>query len=190
MSSMLTNRDIKVIDFLEKYKIAKLTTIQNLFFPSLRTAQLRMKKLHDKKVVKREKDIYSSEYMYYIRKPSQVKHSLIIADVLGRINNMNSIEIIKFDNEFTINNIRSDFFIAYKYKKTGFIALGEVELSNNNIQKKTEKYEQLFINKTYKGVLPVFPKIIFVTDRKLPTCKHFEIIQIKENLSNLNKIFA
>ena len=183
----LQERDQKIIEFLNEFKIAKVTTLQKLFFPSLRAAQMRLIKLHQAKILKRIRDPYSFEYMYFVnRKPVQIEHSLKISDTIAEMSRIVDIAIMQ--SEYTIENIRADALIGYIYKEKKYVAFLEVELSYNNLKKKIDKYEKLYASEKWKNYFPNFPKLILVTNRKIEKSKNIESIKIKENLSNINAL--
>lgn len=177
---MITKRDKKVIDFLEQFKIANTSTIHELFYPSLRVAQNRLKTLTDHKAIKRTRNHINMEYLYYIKKPRQIKHRLLLTDFHRELNKM--VKIIDFQNEFIIEHLRADGFVAYKYNNKGYIAFIEVEISNKSLD--INKYKKLFKEGKYKLYFPVFPKLIVITNKKISEIKEFEVIQIKEDFSN------
>lgn len=179
---ILTERDKNVLDFIGKFKIATTGTIQEIFYPSLFVAQRRLKKMYDHQLLNRDRSYVSSQYMYYINKPRQVRHSLILSNSYKELNKL--VDIKYFEREFTLNNVRSDGFVAYRYNNKNYIACIEVQISNLPLDVK--KYERLYYSNKYKELFPVFPLIIAITNKNIPETK-LEIIQIKEDLSNLKE---
>lgn len=182
---IVTDRDKKVLDFLDKFKVATTDTIHEFFYPSLRVAQNRLKLLTDNKLLKRERDHFTRQYIYYVRKPKQLRHSLLLTDFYREMHKLAKIEL--FEKEFEIGNIRADGLIAYKYKNKGYIAFVEVQIANTSLD--VEKYEKLYRNKKYKKYFPVFPLVYAITDRKIPDTE-IEIIRVNEDMSNLREIFV
>ncbi len=184
---MITSRDLTVIEAVEQYKIMRTSTIAKLFFPSLLTAQKRLKIMYDNKELKRMRDLATKEYCYYIRKPKQWKHSLLITDFYAAASEL--IDIVSFKNEVTIEHLRADGLLAYKYNGKGYVAFVEVQISNTPLD--VEKYKKLLYNGAYKQYFGgVFPRIIVATNRKVPTVKDLMIIRIKEDLSNIINILS
>lgn len=177
-------RDREIIAFLEQFKVATTEAIAELFFPSLRMAQRRLSRLVDYGVLKREREHFTFQYVYYIEKPKQLHHRLVLTEFYKEIKRL-GIEVVKFENEFTFfDGIRPDGFIAYKYNNKNYIAYIETELSNKpNIS----KYEELYKSDKWKEVLPVFPSIIWITDHKVAKTE-LNIICIKKDLSNIKEI--
>lgn len=179
---IVTNRDKEVLLFIEKFKVATTDTIWQLFYPSLRVSQTRLKLLHDNKLIKRDRDHFTSQYYYYIRKPRQLRHDLLLTDFYREMDRKAEIELFK--KEFTIGDIRSDGLIAYKNNHKRFIAFIEVQISNTPLDIK--KYEKLYKTKLYKNYFPAFPLIYAITDKSIPST-NLKIIKINEDMSNLKK---
>ncbi len=178
---MITSRDKKVVEFIERFKIANTSTIHELFYPSLRVTQNRLKVLVDHGEVKRSRSHINMEYLYYIKKPRQLKHSLLLTDFYRELNKI--VNVVDFKNELAIEHLRCDGFVAYKVNERGYIAFIEVEISNKGLD--IGKYKKLLDTGLYKAYFPTFPKLIAITNKSILDIKEFEIIQIKEDLSNI-----
>ncbi|WP_099192258.1 hypothetical protein [Tepidibacter mesophilus] len=185
----ITKRDQLMLDFLKEVKIAKTFTLSDMFYPSLRVAQRRLKTLYDNKVIKRYREYVGQEYIYYIdRKPNQTKHSLLLTDFIRELNKINNIEIIKVKKELTLSNVRADGFVAFKYNENTYIACIEIEISNNKFN--TKKYEELYLSQDYKKYLPTFPIILGITNKKIESSKYFDVLKIKTDFSNMNDLLS
>ncbi|MTI65137.1 MAG: hypothetical protein FH753_00855 [Firmicutes bacterium] len=183
---MITTRDQEVIKFIEKFKVAKTSTLTELFYPSTRVAQRRLAKIVEHRLLNRSRAYVSTEYMYYInRKPKQLRHKLILSNFYGELSKMFS--LIGFNVEQTFSDLRADGFAGFKLNKdddTSFLAFIEVEISNNKFN--TEKYKKFLYTQEYKTCgLDTFPQIIAITNKKIDECEDLEIIQIKEDLSDV-----
>jgi len=182
---IVTDRDRKVIDFLNTFKVATTDTIQELFYPSLRVAQKRLKLMYDNKLIKRERDHFTAQYIYYIRKPKQLRHDLLLTNFYKEMNQLVKIEV--FEKEIPIGDIRPDGLIAYRHKKKGFIACIEVQIANKPLD--VEKYEKLYRSGRYKKYFPVFPLVYAITNKKIPDTE-LKIIRVNEDMSNLREILS
>lgn len=180
---IVTERDKKVLNFIEKFNVATTDTIQELFYPSIRVAQHRLKLMYDNKLLKRERDHFTAQYIYYIRKPKQLRHDLLLTDFYREMNRLTDIEL--FEKEFTIDNVRPDGLIAYRYKGKSYIACIEVQIAN--IALDVEKYEKLFKSGKYKKYFPVFPLVYAITNKKIPYTE-LKIIRVNEDMSNLKEV--
>lgn len=131
---MLTTRDCEIIDFLTNYKIASTTTLQYFFFPSLSACQKRLLKMVKEKTIKRARDNITNEYVYYIKKPKQVLHSLKVTELYAELSG--KYEIKHFKIEVKLDTIRPDAVFGYIEKGVSKIGMLEVELSNKAFDSK------------------------------------------------------
>ncbi len=181
---MITDRDKTVIDFIKDFKVATTDTIAELFYPNLTIARRRLRTLTNEKALKRDRCNHTMQYYYYISKPRQLRHSLLITDFYRELNKICNIEF--FENEFICENVRSDGLAVYQYKNEYYVAFIEVQIANTPLDVK--KYEKLYRSAVYKNYFgEVFPFIIAITDRKIPDTM-LKIIKINENLSNLKEV--
>jgi len=177
---MVTERDKSIIAFLEKYHVANTDTINELFFNNLKSCHRRLKVLSENKIIRRSREHFTMQYNYYIRKPQQLRHKLLLTDFYRELNKL--VDIQHFDNEVSYGSIRADGLVAFRYKKRGYIALIEVHISNNPL---IQKYEKFFYSGEYKKYFPTFPKIYVISNKNIPDSKNFEVITIKEELSKI-----
>lgn len=163
---ILQERDNKIIDFLIMCP-ADSDSICKLFFTGKRTCNERLRKLVDYGYIKRWRSNVNSNYIYYIkRKPMQIEHCNYIAKSYIWILEQGYI-IEKFKREVSIDTIRADALIKIKSgSKEGFLIL-EVELSNNNTDKKLMKYEDIYLSRRYKKYFDTMPKLLYVTDHNV-----------------------
>lgn len=176
---MLTKRDAKVIDFLEEFKVASSDTLQELFFPSQRVAQRRLAEIVEAGYCNRSRDGFGSSYIYFLKKPKQLRHSLILTDFYREANKI--VEIKKFRKEPTLGDIKPDACFGYESNGIKRLACVEVELSNKGFD--AEKYNAF----DWKPYFPVEPELIIVTDKKLPPVK-LKTSVIDTELTNINLI--
>lgn len=183
---MITNRDYMVIEFLHKFKIASTNTISELFYPSLRVAQNRLLQMVKHKEIKRDRDNFTMEYCYYIKKPKQLKHSLLLTNFYRELHK-SGCNILQFENEVTMGDLRSDGFVIFKHKEKTYLNFIEVQISNNKLD--TEKYRTLLISGKYKDYgLPVFPRLIAITNKNVPSIDKYKLIKINEDMNNISDI--
>jgi hypothetical protein len=124
----LTTRDLEVIDFVTKFKVANASIIQRLFFPSRTTCQRRLKVMADSKKLKRLRSSINSEYIYFVKQPKQVNHALAVANVYADL--VQKYTIKKFKIEPVLGSIRPDAIFYYLDANTPQIGMLEVELSH------------------------------------------------------------
>lgn len=181
---ILTDRDYKIIEFINDFKAATTSTIADIYFSSLRTAQRRLKYLSEHGYIKAYQEHITLEKIYYIKKkPSQLKHSLILSSFIAEIKKAN-IEILKYKVQFKLGNTIPDCLLVLSYNNKNYIYLVECE---NTKAFNVKKYEDLYYSRAYKDILPAFPNIIVISDRTVKKSDKFDVIDIKLDFSNIDK---
>lgn len=157
---MLTSRDLEIINFLEDYRVASTSTLAKMFFPNLNTAHKRLKTLADEGVVNRARDIITAEYIYYITKPKQLRHTLLVSDFYRELSKR--VKVVKFKLSPKIDYLIPDAVFGYVHLGTSFIGFLEVEISNKGLD--LAKYQKFF-DGDYLKHYPIKPILYVVTDR-------------------------
>lgn len=170
---MITSRDTKVLNFLSEFKVAKTSTLEELFYPSYRIAARRLTDLANIGAVNREKNGFSAEYIYYINKPKQLRHALVLTDFYRELHKI--AEIAKFIPEPTLGNMRPDALVGFNLNKTNRLAMVEVELSHKGFN--SAKYD----NFDWKEHLGYEPELIVISDFRCE-CNKFKICKINTEL--------
>jgi len=173
----MTRRDYEVIEFIRDYKIASTDTIQQLFFPSLRVCQNRLKILTEKGHLKRTRDSLNNQYVYYIKKPPLFRHSLLVTDFYREMAKICKVE--KFKLEPNLEKFRADAAIGYVYNGKNHTILLEVEISHKGFDYK--KYEGF----NYSKFFPVKPKVIVVGDKVKPPPANSNFVVLPTTLDGL-----
>lgn len=124
----LTNRDIDIINFIEKVKGATIEQIQIMFFPSYDTAKRRLRTLKENNFLKSAIHPVLNKKIYYIKRlPSY--HSLIINHVCILLKD----KIYKVQKEFKIDKYKVDALLVLKNKT---IVIIEVDIFNRTSKEK------------------------------------------------------
>ena len=173
---MITKRDKLMLNYLREYKCAHTKTLAR-FYPDIPTARRRLKILYESKEIARCRDNINTEYIHYITKPKQLRHSVLLTDFLREFSRLAEIKNCK--TEVVIGNVRADAMVGYIYNSKPRLAFVEIQISNTPLD--TLKYEKLYYSGTWKDKLPEFPLIIAVTDRKIPVTD-LKVIQVSEDL--------
>lgn len=127
----LTNRDIKIISFIEKVTGATIVQIQKAFFPSYDMAAKRLKKLSDNKFIKVQVHPILGKKVYYIKKLPSF-HSLVITNVAIAFKDK-----IKFmQREYKVKNNRVDCIFILE---DGKIIILEVDIYNRTKETKIKE---------------------------------------------------
>jgi hypothetical protein len=143
--SVITTRDLEIVDFIKKFKVATARIIQKVFFSSSKTCRActnRLKVLVDSGQIKRVRDSINAEYIYYVKMPIQLKHALKVANVYADLLDKYSIPEIKL--EPTVGSIRPDasfIFVENGIQKVGIL---EVEISHKSLN--IAKYQNFIRN--------------------------------------------
>jgi hypothetical protein len=177
---MITKRDRQVLNYLTEYKCAHTSTLA-MFYPSIQVARRRLKILCRSHEIKRARDNINKEYIYFISKPKQLRHSVLLTDFLREFSGVATIESCK--TEVAIGNLRSDALIGYREHGKRYLAFVEVQISNSALD--VQKYEKLYYSKEWEKKLPQFPVIFAITDKKIPETT-LKVIRINEDLSNIS----
>lgn len=181
---IVTDRDRKVIDFISNMNCVNTNIIYELFYPSLRVAQNRLKLMYDNKILKRDRDHFTNQFYYYIdNKPKQVNHNLILAKFYNKLSK--TAKIVTFKKEYSIGDVRSDALVIYSRGNKSYIAFIEVELSNTP---DIWKYEKLYKSGEYKKHFnEVFPLIMYITNKNIPKT-NLKIVKINEDIEDIRGI--
>lgn len=176
---MITKRDRLMLNYLAYYKCAHTSSL-TMFYKDLRTAQRRLKILYDSKEIGRCRDNINQEYVYYLTKPKQLRHSVLLTDFLREFSRIVDVKSCK--PEVTIGNLRADAIVGFVRNGKLRTAFVEIQISNTALD--VQKYEKLYYSKLWESKLPEWPLIIAVTDRKIPKTE-LKVMQIREDLSNI-----
>lgn len=174
---ILTDRDKKIMEFVQGCP-ADSDTICKLFFQGKRTCNERLRKLADYGYLKRFRKNVTENYVYYIkRKPIQIEHCNYVSKAYAWIKEQ-GYQVEKFKREVLMENIRMDMLCQiHDTVERGYLIV-EVELSNNNINKKIMKYEDFYLCRMYKKYFDTMPKILYVSKRKVKS-DIIEVINVK-----------
>lgn len=155
---MVTDRDRKLLNFIEKYKSITISQAQYIFYGgNYEVARRRLKQMQEEKLLKcLPNELFKSKVYFDERKISD--HRLGTFEFL-KVICMNGGEILKFKTEPKFNGIRPDAFIAFSYRDSVYMILLEVDLNHYTSNSKMQKYEQLYksdeIQSKYNGYFPI-----------------------------------
>lgn len=155
---MIKTVDHDVIEFLNTYKVASTDTLTELFYNNPRTARYRLKSLVDKKLIKRSRDSITNQYVYFIKKPGQLRHSLLVTDFYRELHRYTS-SVAFFNREPNIDGKRPDAIFGYTVNRKEFIGILEVEISNKGFD--YAKYSDTNFCKKF----PIEPKLFIVSSK-------------------------
>lgn len=178
---MVTRRDLDILNFLEDYRIASTSTLTAFFFPSLRSCQIRMRTLTTNGRVKRIRLTMNNDYIYYVRKPGNYMHDLLVTEFYRELSKRSI--ILNFVSEKEIGKIRPDAIFAFEVDGKQRLGLLEVEISHKGFD--YEKYENFYRSGVYKEYFPVMPPVYIVgRNIKIPKSLTVTYININTELTN------
>lgn len=183
---IITERDIKILEFLKEVNVSDTKTISILFFNgSIRRCNQRLKILKDHKKIKCFREDILSPNIYYIgRKPTNWKHKIVFSQLLGVLQ-LNNIKILKYRTPFIVGNIIADGFIAVNVDGVNKIYFVEVERTK---KLDTDKYIDLYYSRKWKELFPVMPSILCISDKKVRDSSILDIKNINLNLDSIEAI--
>lgn len=179
----ITERDIRILEFLKEVNIADTKTLSTLFFnSSLRRCNQRLKILKDHKKIKCFRENILSPNIYYIgRKPKSWKHKIVFSQLLAELK-LQGIEILKYRCPFKVASVIADGFIAINVDGINRIYFVEVERTK---ELDVDKYIDLYYSRKWKEFFPVMPSILVISDKKVSNINVLDIKSCKLDLEDL-----
>lgn len=178
---MLTSRDLRIIEFIERFGAANTKQITQLFFQGLNqpevVARRRLVQIVRDSNVKRTMDPVTGQYIYFTKK-AQLQHKLVRTEFYCRLQEKG--RVLKFEPEYTIDNVRADAFAAYEYKGKGYLMFVEVQLCNSPVD--IAKYERLYYSRNWKW--PAFPRIVAISDKRQKINSRLTVKVVPTNFKN------
>jgi hypothetical protein len=118
--------------------------IRKKFFVSDATCSKRLSLLHKTGQIKRLRDSVNQEYIYYLKLPKQLKHSLKVTEICVDLSLKYKVIDIKLEpilkaQERQITTIRPDAIIGYVENGINKLGMIEVEISHKNLD--IDKYK-------------------------------------------------
>ena len=175
----MTDREIKILQFLSQTRIATTKQIQMMYFSNVHhtICYNKLNGLIDKKLLKRKYyniSPHKNSYVYYLDKaPSKrnLQHDLLITEFMVQLT-LNGYEIISFEKSPIIGGIVPD---AEIWTDKGGIFL-EIQLSPHECIKK-------YFNLKHKVKRDIPSTLYIVTNQKIDTPKLRDMRIIIDNLS-------
>ena len=183
---------MNIINFIHEVELATTQNINDLFFKDVSKTVLsrRLNHLVNYSYLKRirVKELNNS-YMYYIdSKPKHLVHELIGTSFYVALSNT-GYHILRFIRNKRLGNCIIDIIIIAERNGIEEVFFVEVQRHFNHITKCTDKYKELYYSNEWKEVFEEFPKVVVVSDMKyLPRYSEFEVLKIKTDCSDINKL--
>lgn len=177
----MTERDMKVVEFVKKYKLCNTNQIYKVFFNNVAptVCNRRLKYLYDYGYIERQK-FNGNSYIYFDgKKPAAriIQHDLFITDFIVKLIS-DGYEIADFKKSFVLGNIISDAYIRIKKDNMFKNILLEIQLGTHDCINKYKNIKRLVLDNTDWDVLP---RLVVVGE-----VDHKDIQGLKISYFNLN----
>lgn len=170
----MTERDMKVVEFIKKYKLCTGTQIYKVFFNNVAptVCNRRLKYLYEYGYIERQK-FNGNNYIYFEgKKPAAriIQHDLLITDFILKLLN-EGYEIVDFKKSFVLGDIISDAYIRIKKDNMLKNILLEVQLGTHDCISKYKNIKRLVLDNTNWDVMPRLVVVGEVTQKEIKGLK-------------------
>lgn len=187
---MLTERDKKLISWLEVNHAISVKQAQSIFFKNYEVARRRLAQLKDMGVLNSYINELTKEKIYYYDKKLS-SHDLFKHEFYRKIVEHGG-EVIKFDREPRYLNglIRADGYFEFKYNNLIYCCILEIDYKHMTDTKKMILYEKLYKEGTLQKELEVFPMIVILRQNIdiRYNSTNFDCLYLDFNLSKFKEI--
>ena len=173
----LTDRDVDIINFIEKNQGATIQQIQKLYFPTYDVAANRLKILNNNKFIKVQVHPVLGKKIYYLKRIPSF-HSLVIADVTILLKD----KLDFMEREYKIKKHQVDCIFILK---GGKILILEVDIFNRTKVKKTNEIIEALEEKKVKFEFIIITK--HIVKEKKEKIIYIGIDEIEEKIKTLLK---
>ncbi|NFI96091.1 hypothetical protein FC961_17305 [Clostridium botulinum] len=180
---MLTERDRRVLKWIEDYKSISVPQATELFFNgTYESCRRRLKQLEDMELLKSYISQFSREKVYYQEKKLK-DHELLVYDFLKVVKKKGGeIRQIKLQPQYLKGLIRPDAYIEFTLENNLYFIILEVDYTHYTPNIKMQLYEKLYREGTLqKQCYGTFPIVII----SRPTLN-----DIRYNSSNFDVIYT
>lgn len=172
---MLTERDLNVVEFIEKNP-CRSDVIQKLFYPSYRVAMNRLNKMVDEGYLRRYRENPNKKYFYYIgSRPKQIEHMDLATRSILWIQSK-GYQVLNFKREVKLDGARPDAVAGITKNNEYGILMIEIERFNNTLNKKIPIYERIYKERKYFNSF----KILYVCSKSIRS-NIVDVISINPN---------
>lgn len=190
MKQRLSPIDKKILRFMEEHNLGLTISQAGMLFYQGKWrydyARIKLKKLWDKKVIRRYTSNYSDELIYYFEKKPSFHDNAVLNIYANFVAAGYKIEHFKSEQQWLDGDIRSDAFIVADNPQEKRIVLVEVDL---NSLTDIGKYERLYETGTLQRRYGVFPMLVILSDvERTYKSDNFEIVQLDIGCSEFYKV--
>lgn len=180
---MLTDRDLEILEWIDKYKAISVEQARYIFFKgSYEAARRRLSILEKDKIIKSYISRTTKQKVYYIDKKIS-DHDLYILDYLKELKKLNcEIVDIKLKPQYLDRLIVPDAFVKFKYSKYTFNTLLEVDFAHPT--------EELKLNTLYEKLAKECNRYSEFNNRSFILVNTKPVIQTVYNSKNYDSIYT
>lgn len=156
---MLTNRDKKVLRWIEDYKAISISQANVLFFNCYESCRRRLKQLEENKLLKSYTSTVTKEKIYYQNKKLS-EHDILIFDFIKVIKQEGAIvRKLELQPRYLKDTIRPDAYVEFQLNKNVYFVLLEIDYTHYTDMIKMQLYEKLYregsLQKRCYGTFPI-----------------------------------
>lgn len=186
---MITSRDEKILELIEKVGAVKASHVQKIFMKENKQgrniSERRLKRLCELNMVHRTRAFINTEYIYY-QKKTLLEHKLVLSEFYTNLFELPG-RILKFEVEHQLDDVRPDAICDYLYLSNVYQFLVEIHLATVPFDQ--SKYESFYSSGKYHQWYKVFPRIIIVSDRDIKLQpSRLRYIKIPTNCKEIDRI--
>lgn len=188
---MLTERDRKVLKWIEDYKAISINQAAQIFFNgSYESCRRRLKQLEDREILKSYKSNILGKIYYQEKKLKD--HELLVYEFLKEICKLGgSIRKIKIQPRYLKGLIRPDAYLEIIFKKYVYFIFLEIDYTHYTDINKINLYEHLYSQKEIqKQCYNTFPTLLIsrpsISEKY--SSENFNIIFTDLSFKNINEV--
>ena len=141
---MITERDKKVLKWIEKYYAISVKQAQAIFYKNYEVSRRRLQHMEELGILKSYINKYNKEKVYYQQRKRR-SHDLFIYDFVKKIYEYNGeLKEMKVRDRFLDGQIEADAFIKFQIGKNLCFIILEVDYTHCTDLKKLSLYEKLY----------------------------------------------
>ena len=186
---MILENDRVMLNWLNKFKIATATQLNEIAYHNMKKCYSRLNKLTSDSIIKKYKNTIYLGNLYTttrIRTVSQVQHSLLRNDFYIKLASQATIEDCYVERVY--GRIRPDAVISCIHNNKPYFFLLEVETNQNGHGINISKYNEFFLS-DWKNYFNVKPLIIYVTEKQINKECSFAYKMLNTSLDNFEMIW-
>ncbi|NFS12591.1 hypothetical protein FDE77_15320 [Clostridium botulinum] len=189
---MLTERDRKVLTWVQDYKAITVDQASTLFFNnSYESARRRLKQLEQMELLESSTSVVLNNKFYFDNSPIS-DHNLLVLEFIKVIKKQGAELIdLKIQPNYLNDKIRPDAFIIFSYNNNVYFILLEVDYTHYTSNIKMKRYEELYkTGELQKECYNTFPIIVISRPTKgiRYNSKNFHVVYLDLFYNNIVRL--